>query len=107
MLSFRSLTFVAEHFLARDRLRNHYGSWGTRLEKDQSIIRDREDPHSLTVDIISPLLFFIPHALLERAETLLVDRRFILREWEAFFDGIKEEWNQTALLVSLSPPLCA
>jgi hypothetical protein len=55
----------------------------------------------MTVDIVSPLLFFIPHALLERAEALMIDRRFILREWETFFDDIKEEWNQTALLVSL------
>ncbi|KAF7767911.1 hypothetical protein Agabi119p4_7154 [Agaricus bisporus var. burnettii] len=87
--------------LTRDRLRNYYGTWGTRLNKHQSVISGKTESLSMVVDIVSPFLFFIPHALLERTEALMVDSCFTLHDWETFFDEIKEEWNQTALLATI------
>ncbi|XP_006462384.1 hypothetical protein AGABI2DRAFT_179143 [Agaricus bisporus var. bisporus H97] len=87
--------------LTRDRLRNYYGTWGTRLNKHQSVISGKTESLSMVVDIVSPFLFFIPHALLERTEALMVDGCFTLHDWETFFDEIKEEWNQTALLATI------
>jgi hypothetical protein len=54
----------------------------------------------MIVDIVSPFLFFIPHAQLERAETIAVDRYIMSHQWESFLDEIQEEWNQTSLLVN-------
>jgi hypothetical protein len=55
----------------------------------------------MIVDIVSPFLFFIPHAQLERAEVIVVDGYIISPQWQSFLSEIQEEWNQTSILVSL------
>jgi hypothetical protein len=64
------------------------------------VVKVEYESHSTIVDIASPFLFFIPHAQLERAENIAVDRYIMSHQWQSFMDEIQEEWNQTSLLVS-------
>jgi hypothetical protein len=53
----------------------------------------------MVVNIASPFLFFVPHAQLERAEMMAIDRYIMSHQWESFLDEIQDEWNRTALSV--------
>jgi hypothetical protein len=70
------------------------------MDRAQSVVKVEHEPHSVLVDIISPFLFFIPHAQLKRAEATVVDRYIMPYQYESFLLEIQEEWDQTLLLVS-------
>lgn len=85
----------------QDRLRNYHGAWGARLNRDQSVLKStKPEGRSKFMEILSPFLFFIPHAQLERVKPLVVDRCVVLIHWERFFGELQEEWHQSTMLVS-------
>jgi hypothetical protein len=91
--------FYIERCSAQDRLRNYYSAQGTTLTRSQSVVKIDSEPRSMVVKILSPFLFFIPHAQLERAEMMAIDQYIMSHQWESFLDEIQDEWNRTALLV--------
>jgi hypothetical protein len=93
---------TAGRILASERLRNYYGAWCARLSREQAVFEVTEpEQHSKLLDIISPLLFLIPHAQLQRVRTLIVDQTVIMFQWDKLFDQLQDEWINTVLIVSL------
>jgi hypothetical protein len=87
-------------FLVQDRLQNYYGAYGARLTRKQSVLATQPENTSKFMQLLSPVLFFIPHAQLERVEPLVIDRHVISIHWKRFFSELQEEWIQTMTLVS-------
>ncbi|KAJ3568281.1 hypothetical protein NP233_g5812 [Leucocoprinus birnbaumii] len=86
-----------------DRLRNYYGAYGARISRKQQIIKTQipAEGRSKFFWVFSPILFFIPHAQLERVEPLLIDNHVIVLYWDKFFKELQEEWNQTMMLATI------
>ena len=84
-------------FSVNDQLRNRSGAWGTRPSSGESVIGKTPKPQSLLLDLISPFLFFIPHAQLERLEAVINDGLVTLPQWEQFIDRLQEERKETGI----------
>ncbi|KAF9453392.1 hypothetical protein P691DRAFT_695106 [Macrolepiota fuliginosa MF-IS2] len=88
--------------MVSDRLQNYHGVWGARLSRDQAVLEcTKPEKRSKFLKIFSPLLFFIPHAQLQRVEPLVIDRSVITIHWDKFFQELQEEWSQTMTVATI------
>ncbi|EKM79096.1 hypothetical protein AGABI1DRAFT_128260 [Agaricus bisporus var. burnettii JB137-S8] len=88
--------------IASERLRNYYGAKCARLSRDQAVFEVTEPEElSILLEAMSPLLFLIPHAQLQRVKTLIVDQTVVMLQWNKLFDQLQEEWNHTVLIATI------
>jgi hypothetical protein len=91
----------AKVYLATERLRNYYGAKCARLSREQIVFESTElQEHSLLLIIVSPFLFLIPHAQLQRVRMLIVDQTVVMMQWDKLFDQLLNECNNAILMVS-------
>ncbi|XP_006462386.1 hypothetical protein AGABI2DRAFT_179144, partial [Agaricus bisporus var. bisporus H97] len=88
--------------ITSERLRNYYGAKCARLSRDQAVFEVTEPEElSILLEAMSPLLFLIPHAQLQRVKTLIVDQTVVMLQWNKLFDQLQEEWNHTVLIATI------
>jgi hypothetical protein len=87
---------------AHERALHYAGMDIARLQRDQFVFKGTKHEPTALIRIMSPFLFFAPHAHLKTLQDLWVDQAINHVPWNAFINLAKEDWRDLTVMVGSS-----
>jgi hypothetical protein len=91
------------HIVAQHRFTHFHGQSVVRLDRDRSVYQppDFVPSQSWLLSSLSPWMFSTPDIYYKALNKIYIDGVMHQATWERFINGLKEQWQELILFVSI------